>query len=127
MAARDLLDVATNPDPHRARKIADDRQCLRFLAGLTEMDGTLVEIPFPDPGSPGDKAGRSALARVVLDYIPGRTGGLLALAIDPKAPVRSPLVTKPTRLATFGPCNRGPQQNDMRDLMIVHDYNAAMR
>src|SRR5271170_1439234 len=74
---RDLLLVATDPDPNRARKIADDLLCLRLLAGLTQLDRDLVHVPFPDPGSDTEQRCRAALARVVRNYVPGNTGDLL--------------------------------------------------
>jgi hypothetical protein len=85
-----------------------------------------VEVPFPEPGSNTERRCRATLARVVRDHVPGNTGDLLALAIDPKTPATSPML-EPTRYVTFGPCNRGTQPNSMRDIMIVADYRAALR
>jgi hypothetical protein len=82
-------------------KIADAELIMRFFAG----DGT-TNYRFPKPDSPEELKARGALARVVRDYVPGFSGELLALAIDPDTPSRF-VGMAPTRKVKFESVNRG--------------------
>jgi hypothetical protein len=112
---RDLLNVATNPDPERERKIADEKLCLRLLAGYSVDDG---KLGFPPSGSAEEWAARAALARVIRDHMKGFTGEFLALAIDPRTPSAAPLSTRPIRFIRFDK-PRGRSPTIMRDLLVV--------
>jgi hypothetical protein len=112
---RDLLEVATNPDPERERKISDEKLCLRLLAGYSVDDG---KLGFPRSGSAEEWAARAALARCIRDHMKGFTAELLALAIDPRTPSPPPMVTRPIRFIRFDK-PRGKPPTMMRDLLVI--------
>jgi len=116
-SARDLLAVATNPDPDRERKMADEAEALRLLAGFSADRGRPI-IQYLKRNSPAERKGRTALARCVRDSMRGLAGELLALAIDPYTPSKIPGM-KPTRRIRFESPARGKSSTWARDLSVV--------
>ena len=115
---RDLLQVATNPDPHRDRKIADEELSLRLLAGRHfGANGQPITKYLPH-NSAAEIEARGALARIVREHMAGFAGELLALAIDPYTPSKSPGM-KPTRHIRFESPARGRPSTWARDLLVV--------
>jgi hypothetical protein len=111
---RKVLLVATDPDPDRARKMADEEVVVGFFAG----DGT--DAPrYPAHNSKEEKTARAALARIVRDHMPGFSGEILALAIDPVTPSRF-IGMKPLRTIRFESVARGKTSTWRRDLRVAH-------
>lgn len=113
---RDLLSVATAPDPDRARKASDDELARELLAGKVSKHGGVVT--YIKPGSQEEKA-RAALARRIRDLTPrGFTFELLALAIDPET--KSDFIEMvPTRKIKFENPKTGNRSQWQRDLLIA--------
>ena len=110
---RDLLLVATDPDPNREEEIADYSQCLWLLAGFS--NGT---VGFPKTGSKEEWAARAALARYIRHRLKGDIAELLALAIDPRTKSPNPFFKRSTRIFRFDK-PRGKPPTVMRDFMVV--------
>jgi hypothetical protein len=119
---RDILDIATNPDPERERKMADEGLALQLLAGWQDGQTT---TKYPKRDSIDEAAARAALARIVRDHMPGFSGELLALAIDPATPSKVPGMT-PTRRVQFESPGRGKSSNWARDLLVVGHIRQAL-
>jgi hypothetical protein len=110
---RDILFVATDPDPNRARKMKDEEIVVKFFAG----DGS--DAPqYPPHDSTKEKEARAALARIVRDYVPGFSGEMLALAVDPDMPSRF-IGMRPLRKIRFESVARGKASTWRRDLHIA--------
>jgi hypothetical protein len=100
--------------------MADEEIIVGFFAG----DGT--EAPrYPTHNSKEEKKARAALARVVRDHIPGFSGEILALAIDPDTPSRF-VGMKPLRTVRFESVARGRASTWRRDLHIAHFIRAEI-
>jgi len=112
---RDLLEVASDPDPDREQEIVDYYLCLRLLAG-SSRDGKL--IGFPKTGSSDEWAARAALARHLRRRLKGNIAELLALAIDPRTKSPNPFFKQPTRIVKFDK-PRGKSPTVFRDFMVV--------
>jgi hypothetical protein len=112
---RDLLLVGTDPDPERDRKMADEKLCLRLLAGYSVDDG---KLGFPKSGSADEKACRAALARSIRDCMKGFAAEFLALGIDPRTPSPNPMITRRIRAIKFEK-PRGRSPTVMRDILVV--------
>jgi hypothetical protein len=113
-----LLLVATDPDPERERKIADEKQCLWLLAGYLVDAGKYGKVGFPKKGGPDEWAARAAAARLIRDHIKGFTAELLALAIDPRTPSHNPLLKRPIRVIRFDK-PRGKPPTVMRNFHVI--------
>jgi hypothetical protein len=109
---RDVLHIATDPDPHRDQQMADEELALALLAS----DG--VGASYPKHNSAKEKECRKALARIVRDKLNGFSGELLALAIDPETPSRYIGMT-PTRQIRFESVRRGRPSTWRRDVLIA--------
>jgi hypothetical protein len=114
---QDWLLAATDPDPNRAEKVADDELSMALLAGATTKPGGSVQ--YLEPDSAEEKRARSALARRIRDHMPGFTGELLALAIDPDTKSRF-VGMVPTRKIRFENLKKGHASRWRRDLIIAH-------
>lgn len=110
---RDLLLVGTNPDPDRERKMADEELIVKFFAG----DGS-ARYRHPAPDSPEELRARAVLARTVREYVPGFSGELLALALDPDTKSRM-IGMKPTRKIKFESVKRGLPSMWRRNVLIA--------
>jgi hypothetical protein len=119
---RGFLLLATDPDQERERKMADEALALHLLAGF--QDGTPA-IQYPKPNSSDEQIARAALARIVRDHVPGFSGELLALAIDPHTPSKTPGMV-PTRRIRFESPARGQPSTWARDLLVIGAIRDAL-
>jgi len=120
---RDVLLVRAGPDPEQERKIADEKLCLRLLAGYSVDDG---KVGFPQAGSAEEWAARAALARIIREYVKGFVGEYLALAIDPRTPSRS-ATARPIRFVRFDKPRGSRPPTTLRDLLIVGFIRERLR
>ena len=118
-APRDWLDIATNPDPERARKIEDETLALKLLAGFDEDEHGRPRTRYLGKNSREERIACGALARLVRDKMGGFSGELLALALDPYTPSKTPGM-KPTRQIQFESPSRGQPSTWARDLLVVN-------
>jgi hypothetical protein len=107
-------------------KIADEKLCMRLLAGFCEDEKGRVVTSYLKPNSYEEQQARAALARVVRDSMRGFVGELLALAIDPRTPSATPGMW-PTRRIRFESPARGRASTWARDLLIVHFIREELR
>lgn len=105
-------------DPQRSRKVADENLSLRLLAGFRMKNGLPVRGEFPGHNSFEERQARAALARIVRDHVPGFSGELLALAIDPLTPSKIPGM-KPARRVVFTSPARGRSSTWARDMFVI--------
>jgi hypothetical protein len=105
-------------DPHRSRKVADEELSLRLLAGFRMKNGSPTKGEFPKHNSFEERQARAALARIVRDHVPGFSGELLALAIDPLTPSKIPGM-KPARRVAFTSPARGRSSTWARDMFVI--------
>jgi hypothetical protein len=112
---RDLINVATNPDPERERKVADETLALQLLADYPS---------HIEPDSAEEVIARAALARCVRDGMRGFAGELLALAIDPDTPPAIP-GAKPIRRVRFE--TPGRRASTWARDMVIGQFIAAER
>jgi hypothetical protein len=115
---RDWLLVATNPDPERDRKIADEVLSLRLLAGRHRDGNGRPVTRYLKHNSREEREARAALARCVRDHMRSFTGELLALAIDPHTSSRYIGMTA-TRRVRFESPARGKPAEWQRNLIIA--------
>jgi hypothetical protein len=102
-------------------RIADDELSLDLLAGArlaTNGSKTAAAIRYFDSNSEEEKLARQALARRVRDFMPGLTGELLALAIDPDTPSKYTGMV-PTRRVEFKNVGTGFPSQWRRDLIVI--------
>jgi hypothetical protein len=125
MRGRDLLDIATDPDPERERKIADETLSMQLLAGVHFSKKGRPAIRYLKHNSAEERNARAALARTVRDFMPGFSGELLALAIDPRTPSKIPGMA-PTRRIRFESPARGKSSQWARDLLVVGAIRRAL-
>jgi hypothetical protein len=116
---RDVLSIATNPDPERARKIEDETLALRLLAGFAQDDHDRPITQYLKNNSRDERLACAALARIVRDHVPGFSGELLALALDPHTASKIPGM-KATRRVRFESPARGKPSTWARDLLVVN-------
>jgi hypothetical protein len=115
---RDLLLIATDPDPDRDRKIADEELSLQLLAGRHFGTNGQPITRYLTPNGSEERLARAALARIGREHVGGFSGELLALAIDPITPSKWP-GAKPTRHVRFESPARGKPSAWARDLLVV--------
>ncbi len=72
------------PQRETADAQADEAAAIRLLSGYCTDSGANVD--FPEHRSADEQRDRAALARLVRERLPGLSGELLALSIDPVTP-----------------------------------------
>jgi hypothetical protein len=101
-----------------AEKIADEELSLQLLAGFRMGENGKPITGFLKHNSSQESKARAALARLVRDHMPGNSGELLALAIDPRTPSKDRMM-KPTRRVRFESPARGRSSTWARALFVV--------